>query len=147
MFLYRSRGNLRLPPMYSCQKKADSIVECPYVSKRFASRIAPKKSMMPYSKKMAERRPYHSVQRECPTIPNTKMPRENSVILSVIQEWEKTGASLIRLARYHAGFCGINHPLENRLPIISGDSDFNAPRHTCRLHRLHTRASGAPSSS
>lgn len=144
MFLYRSRGKLRLPSMYSCQKKAGSIVECPYVSKRFASPIAPKRSMMPCSKKTAERRQYHSVQRECPTIPNTKMPQENSVIFGAIQEWGRTGASLIRLGPYRAGFCGISPPSESLWPIISGDSDFKHPRHTCRAHRSHTRASGVP---
>ena len=106
---------------------------------------------MPYSKKTAERRQYRSVQRECPTIPNTKMPRENSVILSAIQEWEKTGASLIRLARYHAGFCGISPPLESLWPIIRGDSGFSfgtsPPLLLLRIHTAHigsTRALRAP---
>jgi hypothetical protein len=69
---------------------------------------------------MGERKWCHLVQQECPTIPNTKMPRGNSDIFGDTREKERTGENLIRLGRYPGGFYGTSPLFENPLPIING---------------------------
>lgn len=71
-------------------------------------------------REMGERKWCHLVQRECPTIPNTKMRRENSAIFGDIREKERTGENLIRLGRYPGGFYGTSPLFENLWPITNG---------------------------
>ena len=83
---------------------------------------------------------------ECPTIPSTRTPLENSDTSGVILEKESGGASLIRLVPYLAGFCGISRHLKNPWRIINGVSASNLliglGIHPRRILRATTRGAG-----
>ena len=83
------------------------------------------------------RRSCRLVQRECPTIPSTRMPQENSATFGAIQGRGRTGEGPIRLGPCPDGFYGTSPLSESQWRIISGALDCK--RSTLKLYRRYAR--------